>query len=65
MKLDSIIKTFTKTLDKLDKFVDANIQKQAMIEVNISKLETESAGIGEDIRKAESVRDNIRKILGE
>lgn len=65
MKLQNILKGFTKTLNQLDELVRSNSKQIDDNFQNIFKLEEQNEALNTEVGKALSIAENIRKLLGE
>lgn len=65
MKLQNILKGFTKTLNQLDALVRSNSKQIDDNFQNIFKLEEQNEALNTEVGKALSIAENIRKLLGE
>lgn len=64
-ELESIIKTFTKTTDKLNKFITKANERTNKIDDEVAELSLERGVVFADMQKADKIRKNIEKLLDE
>jgi GTP-binding protein EngB required for normal cell division len=62
-RLNSILKSFNRTLNKLDKLSKDNRAAAAATRENIQQLEKEERGLITEASQAEQVRDNLAQLL--
>lgn len=65
MKLNNILKGFTKTLNQLDELVRNNSKQIDNNFQTIFKLEEQNEELNTEVDKALSIAGNIRNLLGE
>lgn len=65
MNLNSILKTFNKTLVKLNAFIAANDKEITANFRTMTRLEEDNLRLATEVEKATHVSRNLRKLIGE